>query len=32
MTTIYLIYNNITNKNFIKDKNNDNLEFTIKKL
>ena len=32
MTTIYLISNNITNKNFINDKNNDNLEFRIKKL
>ena len=32
MVTIYLISNNITNKNFINDKNNDNIEFRIKKL
>ena len=32
MTTIYLISNNITNKNYINDKNNDNLEFRIKKI
>ena len=32
MVTIYLISNNITNKNFINDKNNDNIEFRIKKF
>ena len=32
MTTIYLVSNNITNKNYINDKNNDNIEFKIKKL
>ena len=30
MTVIYLISNNITNNNFINDKNNDNIEYKIK--
>ena len=30
MITIYLVSNNITNKNYINDKNNDNIEYKIK--